>query len=162
MSFPVGLAGCDAKPLETCIRTNTSVPNTNGHKNHKDDLKIPLQKTLKLPEIYPRSDTGRGRPVEIDRNGSVSTTRGAGSKDLGDGRGFGGCEVGAEEGETGSEVPRRRHPCSLARSAAAETETLGCGWMEIGDEAAGEMVLRSARKKREATLCPRGVGGSGQ
>jgi hypothetical protein len=88
--------------------------------------------------------------------------RGAGSKDLGDGRGFGGCEVGAEEREAGSEVPRRRHPCSLARSAAVETETLGCGWEEIGGEEAGEVVLRSARKKREATLCPRGVGGSGQ
>jgi hypothetical protein len=75
--------------------------------------------------------------------------------------------VGAEEGETGSEVPRHRHPCSLARSAAVETETLGCGWEEIGDEEAGEdeVVLRSARKKREATamrLCPKGSGQQGQ
>ena len=70
--------------------------------------------------------------------------------------------MGAEEGETGSEVPRRRHPCSLARSAAVETETLGCGWEEIGDDEAGEVVLRSARKKREATLCPRGVGAGQQ
>jgi len=35
--------------------------------------------------------------------------------------------VGADEGEAGSEVPRRRHPCSLACSAPVESETLGCG-----------------------------------
>jgi len=53
--------------------------------------------------------------------------RGGWGRDLGDGHGFGGRELSADEGEAGSEVPRRRHPCSLACSAAVESETLGCG-----------------------------------
>jgi hypothetical protein len=69
--------------------------------------------------------------------------------------------VGAEEGEAGSEVPRRRHPGSLARFATVESETLGCGWEEIGVEEAGEMVLRGVRGKRgtrgEAMRIPRGL-----
>ena len=71
-------------------------------------------------------------------------------------RGFGGREVATDEGEAGSEVPRGRHPCSLACSAAVESETLGCGWEEIGDE---EARVRGLYAESGA---PDGEGGRGE